>query len=232
MGIISEKEESVLNWLKNNNESYIILDIGANKGFYSESLFKILSDSIETIYAFEPVKKNYDECLKKFNNNNKIHIFNKACSDKSGVIEFYEITSKDVGIEGLSSINFRKVFNNLIHNKINVEAVVIDDFLNIDDDGEMFVKIDTEGHELEVMIGMRKMFESSKFKCLQFEYGDCMLEQGKNLNDILKFLDETKNYKLCDFSITDNEFIDIDENNVNDYINKSWENLFIIRKDG
>ena len=29
MGIISEKEESVLNWLKNNNESYIILDIGA-----------------------------------------------------------------------------------------------------------------------------------------------------------------------------------------------------------
>jgi hypothetical protein len=63
MGIISEKEESVLNWLKNNNESYIILDIGANKGFYSESLFKILSDSIETIYAFEPVKKNYDECL-------------------------------------------------------------------------------------------------------------------------------------------------------------------------
>ena len=233
MEIISVKEQAVLNWLKNHdNGSYIILDVGANKGFYSESLLNILNDRIEFIYAFEPVQKNYNECLRKFNNNNKVNVFNKACSDKSGVIEFYEIVSNDVGLEGLSSVNFRKVFKNLKHNKINVETIVIDDFLNIDSENEMFVKIDTEGHELEVMLGMKKMFENNRFLCLQFEYGDCMLEQGKNLNDIISFLNETENYKLCDFSIEENKFIDIDESNISGYINKAWENLFIIRKNG
>lgn len=233
MEIISVKEQAVLNWLKNrNDDSYIILDIGANKGFYSESLLNVLNNKIEFIYAFEPVQKNYDECLRKFGDNDKVNVFNNACSNKSSVIEFYEIISSDVGLEGLSSINFRKVFKNLKYNKINVETIIIDDFLNFNSKSEIFVKIDTEGHELEVMLGMRKLFEDNRILCLQFEYGDCMLEQGKNLNDIILFLNEIKNYKLCDFNVDKSKFIDIDETNLVEYINKSWENLFILRKNG
>ena len=231
MEIISKKEEAVLNWLKLNNESlYTILDIGANKGFYSESLLNILDNRIEVIYAFEPVKENYEQCLIKFNKNNKVKLFNKACSEKNGKIEFNQIISDNIAVEGLSSINYRKVFDNFKCIKIIVDTIVIDDFLTINSENDLFVKIDTEGHELEVMLGMVNLFKSNKIICLQFEYGDCMLEQQKNLNDIIHFINQFDNYDLCDFDIIKKIFITINSDNINDYINKSWENLYIIRK--
>ena len=228
---ISKKEELVLDWLRNQeNNKYIILDIGANKGFYSESLVDKLDDKIEKIYAFEPVKENYEQYLSKFVNNDKIEIFNKACSDKNEDVEFYQLISNDVGIEGLSSISYRDTFKNLNYNKIIVECVIIDEFLKIDSECDLFVKIDVEGHELEVMLGMIELFKSNKIACLQFEYGNCMLERNKNLNDIIVFLNKFNNYQLCDFNIVDEKFFNIDVTNIDKYINEPWNNLYIMRK--
>ena len=231
MEIISEKEELVLNWLKDQkNDKYLILDVGANKGFYSESLLNKLDGRIEKIYSFEPVKENYDECLVKFSGNDIIEVFNKACSDKNGEIDFYQIISDNIAAEGLSSINNREVFKNFKTVKIIVNTVVIDEFLDINTKNDLFVKIDTEGHELEVMLGMVNLFESNKILCLQFEYGDCMLEQNKDLNDVINFVNKFDGYQVCDFDMTNKSFFKIDETNIDNYISKSWENLYIIRK--
>ena len=56
-----------------------------------------------------------------------------------------------------------------------------------------------------------------------------MIERGKNLQDIILFIDQFKNYKICDFDEITNEFVIINEENINNYINNPWSNLYIIR---
>jgi FkbM family methyltransferase len=227
MEIISKEEEQFLDWVINSVEGKLVcFDVGANKGFYSSALLEKLGDKIDKINCFEPVQENYDQCTSKFGDNEKVNLFLNACSNEKVVKKFYQIISKNIGCEGLSSLNYRPVFNNLQKKEIQVDCIVLDDFIDINPDDSFFFKIDVEGHELEVMEGMVKYFGSNQIECLQFEYGDCMLEQGKNLKDIQEFLNQFEDYCICDFS---GEFVKIDESNIENYISNSWSNLYIIK---
>ena len=132
-------------------------------------------------------------------------------------------------MEGLSSLNNRPVFNSLKTQKITVSCVVLNDILDIDDKDEIFAKIDVEGHELEVLEGMSKYFKNGQIKAIQFEYGNCILEQNKNLRDIEKYLKEFKIYSIYDFNESLG-LIKIDDTNIENYINATWSNLYIIKK--
>ncbi len=223
------KEKLFLEWVyKNSNNNLVCLDIGSNKGFYSEMLIDVLRDKLEHLYCYEPVEKNYNVCIDKFENNEKVTLLMKACSNKNESKSFFQIIADNIGDEGLSSLNYRNVFKNYNCQKISVDCIVLNDFLQIDSEKDMFVKIDVEGHELEVLEGMSMFFKSGQVKYLQFEYGNCMLEQGKNLNDIIEWLSKFKEYKICDFTTLN--FIEIDNNNINNYINSAWCNLYIIKK--
>jgi hypothetical protein len=132
-------------------------------------------------------------------------------------------------VEGLSSLNRRGVFDNFQYEEIEVDLIVINDFINVPNKKQIFAKIDVEGFELEVLMGMSKFFISNQINAVQFEYGNCMIERGKNLQDIILFIDQFKNYKICDFDEITNEFVIINEENINNYINNPWSNLYIIR---
>ena len=230
MELISKTEESFLKWLGENIKTKIVcLDVGANKGFYGTGLLEQLDDKIKSLYCFEPVPSNFDHCTKKFNNNPKVKLYLNACSNEKKDLPFYQIISEDIGVEGLSSLNNRNVFNQLNKVEIIVSCVVLNDTLKIDVEDEIFAKIDVEGHELEVLEGMSKFFKNEQIKAIQFEYGNCILEQNKNLKDIENFLKEFNKYSIYDFTES-LELIKIDNTNIENYINASWSNLYIIRK--
>ena len=71
---------------KNVGNKPIIIDIGANVGFFT--MFAVSKYPGCTIYAFEPIHFNYEGLLKnkKMNNQEDIHIFNKAVCGYSGKI--------------------------------------------------------------------------------------------------------------------------------------------------
>ena len=230
MELISKTEESFLNWLRDNVKGEMVcLDVGANKGFYSTGLLEQLDDKIKTLYCFEPVPSNFVYCRQKFENNPKVKLHLNACSNEKKDLPFYQIISDNVGLEGLSSLNNRPVFNSLKTQKITVSCVVLNDILDIDDKDEIFAKIDVEGHELEVLEGMSKYFKNGQIKAIQFEYGNCILEQNKNLRDIEKYLKEFKIYSIYDFNESLG-LIKIDDTNIENYINATWSNLYIIKK--
>jgi hypothetical protein len=78
-------------------------------------------------------------------------------------------------------------------------------------------------------MGMSKFFDSKQIHSIQFEYGNCILERGKNLNDFISFINDYQNYKICDFNEDTNEYIVINNDNIENYINNPWSNLYIIR---
>ena len=52
-----------------------------------------------------------------------------------------------------------------------------------------FLKVDVEGHELEVFRGMSEMLEQGRVNIIQFEYGGCNIDAGVFLKDIFNFFD-------------------------------------------
>jgi FkbM family methyltransferase len=231
MEIISDKEEIFLNKLFSSiTEDIVCFDIGANKGFYSKSLLNNRRDKISKLYCFEPVKSNVDQCIEFFGDDEKVEIHQKGCYNEQKISKFFRVVSpSDLGAEGLSSLNRREVFNNYPHEEIEVELIVIEDYLDIPNEKQIFAKIDVEGFELEVLMGMKKFFTSGQINSIQFEYGDCMKERGQNLSDIIRYINQFEKYRVCDFDESTNDFIMINEENIENYINKSWSNLYIIK---
>ncbi len=50
------------------------------------------------------------------------------------------------------------------------------------------VKVDVEGHELEVFKGAAGMLAQGKIKRIQFEYGGCNIDSRVLLKDLFEFL--------------------------------------------
>lgn len=53
-----------------------------------------------------------------------------------------------------------------------------------------FLKVDVEGHELEVFKGAAGMFAKGSIKCIQFEYGGCNIDSKVLLKDLFGFFDQ------------------------------------------
>ncbi len=123
----------------------VILDIGANIG--NHSVYWAVKTDAKRIYSFEPVK-DFFKILQKnveINNlNNKIKIFNIGLSDKkiNGSISFYDRTN-------IGGTHVKQDPNgNLLLDKL--------DNIKIEENAVDFIRIDVEGHELEVLQGARE----------------------------------------------------------------------------
>jgi hypothetical protein len=51
-----------------------------------------------------------------------------------------------------------------------------------------FIKLDVEGHELEVLKGMEESLKKASIKMIQFEYGGCNIDARILLKDIWDYL--------------------------------------------
>jgi FkbM family methyltransferase len=166
-----------------NKENVVLFDIGANIGEYSEMLIEYC-DKLNIKYQlhlFEPQKECIEVLLSKFNNNPNVIINNLAVSSKNGFIDFY------VEAKGsyMSSIYKRDIF--LSSEKIEVATVVLNDYINENCINKIhFVKIDVEGHELEVLKSAQNSFD--KIENIQFEYGGTYLDSKCTLKDIYVLL--------------------------------------------
>ena len=154
----------------------VVIDIGGNIGTVSIYLAK--KYPFLKIYAFEPVKQNYENFLKniELNNINKdiIKVFNLAITkDRRDVI----LTSP-FNNSGASNIynNFRGSGNIILNNDISIKSITFDDiFSNNNISKCKLLKIDCEGAEYEILYSanvenlknceyMRAEFHGKKYK--------------------------------------------------------------------
>lgn len=222
----SSGEKKFLDLVCKNNPK-ICIDIGANIGEYSKY---ILENSNSKVIAFEPIKKSY----KKLIHLNKIfkdrfYGFNIGIGEKNKIskiyydennlqwahfnsevkeIDYLKNTKKSSKSKIFTLDSFIKKNKKLINKKIDL------------------IKIDTEGYELEVLLGANKTIKKFKPKYIQIEYNWHHLFKNVNLYYFSKILSEYKVYKIFPFS---NRLIEIDpikpENN---YFN--YSNIVFIKK--
>ena len=149
-----------LRLLKDYKKRNLIIDIGANVG-QSIDFFK--NNFSKKIYAFEPNLKLKKILMRKFKSNKSIKIFFCALSDKNSYKKYYIPTYKGIALHQSASLEKNEIYSTLkeylkvrksdISVKLTkIKTKTLDSFkLN-----PFIIKIDCEGHELNVLKGMKK----------------------------------------------------------------------------
>ena len=209
------------------NKPQLCIDVGANIGEYSRY---ILENSNSRVIAFEPMPKSFNKLnlLKKLFVN-RLYTYNIGIGDKE------EIKKIHYDKNNLQWSNFNselKKINYLKNTKKSLKCKIssLDNFLNINKKLSVkkidLIKIDTEGYELEVLIGAKKTIEKFKPKYIQIEYNWHHLFKNVNLYYFSKVLKEYQAYKIFPFS---KELIKINpERPEHNYFN--YSNIVFIKK--
>lgn len=134
------------------------VDIGANVGTYIVELQK----NSKKVFCFEPLNHNirYLKYLIKKN----VKIYNCALSNKKK-IEYIYIPKIDFNFDyALATLNYKNIINFKEFKKVKIKLKKFDHlFLNTYNSKNIdFIKIDVEGHELEVLKGMNIFLKKNK----------------------------------------------------------------------
>lgn len=129
------------------DEDSVIIDIGANIGWYSLNLSRDVTKG--RIIAFEPIPKSYNYLREnlRLNNIGNVEIYNLGFSDKDGMFEFYH----DKKLSGSASL--KNIRENRKTIKIKCEVKRFDDFIPKITSKIDLIKCDVEGAEIFVIRG-------------------------------------------------------------------------------
>lgn len=158
-----------------------VIDIGANIGFYSILLSKLV-DKKGIVYAFEPDKNNFKFLKKLTSGLGNVKIVNAACGEKSRTANLYKSKGMNIDHQTYNSGEFRE--------KVMIKMVSVDDYLRNIDQNISFVKIDAQGYDCHVFMGMKDTLSSSKNTLIIGELWPYGLKKAGSSVD--KYLSEIK----------------------------------------
>ncbi len=182
--------------LKEIQEGDVVLDIGANIGYYTLILAKLVGNSGK-VFAFEPEPNNFNLLKKnvKKNRYQNVILENMALSNSNGKIKLYLAKQN----RGEHRIYRSKAVSN---DFVEVNMMTLDEyFKNVPLIEKIaFIKMDVEGSEWGVLQGMRSLLEKkSKLKILLEFDPDQIMDFGTNPKDIINFLhDECFKFSYVD----------------------------------
>lgn len=186
----------------------VIVDVGANVGEWSAEALQELPVSTK-LYGFEPSKKTFqrlNENLEPLQTKASIQTYNFGLSDSAGDATMY-CTEELAGTNSLFRGHI-ETFKWPQAGEERVELQVGDDVATrLGIDRVDLLKIDTEGNELAVMRGFKRMFAEKRITCVQFEYGYCWIDSEGLLKHVFELL-EPHGYrigKICPWGV---EFFD------------------------
>lgn len=168
------------------NDEVTIFDIGSNKGQYAESVINAFQGKKLHLHCFEPSAYTFSvlsQTLSKYTDKSiDITLNNFALGKECGTAPLY----MNIPGSGLASLTQRRLqhFDISMDNFEEVQINTVDKYVseneikNID-----ILKLDVEGHELDVFIGAYETLKESKCRFIQFEFGGCNIDTKTYFQD-------------------------------------------------
>lgn len=156
----------------------VIVDIGANIGFYSV-FFSKLTGNNGRVYSFEPDKLNYKHLEKITKTYNNIETINLALSEKQETIKLY--------VSHRLNVDHRTYKPEKFKNSYEIEATSLDNYLN--QKTPDVIKMDIQGAEFSALKGMKNTLSNNPDIILLMEYWpEVNRKQGIEINDIIDYV--------------------------------------------
>lgn len=179
-------QKSIIKNRKNN--SVCAFDVGANIGLWTESFTQIAKElgAIFTVHAFEPCEST---CKALNRNLDQWIIIDQVITNKIGLSSsigersFYSIGSGG-GVNGFYPTEnpetqvVQKIRTDTVDNYCATNTIS-----HID-----IIKVDTEGHDLEVLFGAKEVLSSGAVDFIQFEYNHRWIDAQHFLRDAFDYL--------------------------------------------
>jgi len=203
-------QKKIIKFIKRNNLNLnFFLDIGSHLGTYSDLVLKNFKNC--KIYMFEPQIKIFKKIKIKYKNKKNIKIYNCAISNKNSFQKIY-INQHDL-TSSLSTINAKnntyyklksKLFgtdlSGMIVKELNVKTLTLNKILKFNKIKKVdLAKIDTEGHEYEVLKGLQNNIKNINYILIEFrndkiyqsynskKIHNYLVKNNFSLKDIYKF---------------------------------------------
>ena len=162
---------------KNKIKIKTFIDVGAFEGKYTDLILKIQEKC--KVIMIEPQSKYYLLLKEKYKNNHLIKIMKIGISDKETLLKLkinkHEITSTFSQFNDTNKyLNYKAIlFNsnlkNMTTNSENIEVFPLSLILQKNNlDSIHLIKIDTEGHEYEVLYGMGDYIKKINYILVEF----------------------------------------------------------------
>lgn len=162
----------------------VILDIGANVGAWTAAALEVAPTAV--IHAFEPSAVAFEELTERFENDPRVRAHQLAIGASVGQAELFT----NVPGSGLASLTRRR----LDHHGIALDR---SEFVSLDTLDAWsartkvsadLMKIDVEGHELDVLAGAATALAA--VAVVQFEFGGCNIDTRTYFRDFFYFFTE------------------------------------------
>lgn len=164
----------------------LLIDVGANEGQYVQLLSERFPSAL--IHAFEPNPETYDRlqinCARY-----AATLKNVALGSRSGSATLFDRSDQ----AGSSHASLYRDVIEEIHDQgvleTNVPVSTLDEYCQSEGiDYIDFLKIDTEGGELSVLQGARRLLRQHRIACIQFEFNEMNIVSGTFFRDFRKLL--------------------------------------------
>lgn len=159
-----------------------VLDVGANKGQFATLLLAGLTGPV-CIHCFEPARRTFELLSERFQTDPRFVLNNFALGSRSGTTSLHY----DEPGSGLASVYRRRLDHQpgirFTHSE-EVAVRTVDEYCAERGIGRIeLLKIDAEGHELEVLNGAERSLVQRKIKMVSFEFGGCNIDSRTYLQD-------------------------------------------------
>jgi len=170
-------------------------DVGANQGDYSLELRSSFPHA--HIFAFEPNPYTFKILKSKLNLSTDIC----CCLGLGSVQKHQTIYTYSDSLDSQHASVYKEVLSDIHHAvgfaNIEIEITTVDEFCKehyieqID-----FLKIDTEGNELDVLIGASRMLAENRIRIIQFEFNEMNVISRVFLRDFYSLLNDFDFFRL------------------------------------
>ena len=176
-------------------QNQIIFDIGANEGEYSIRIRRISNTPI--IYSFEPHPRTFSRLQQKAKECGFL-AFNYGCSNQKGEGVLFDYFDQDGS--GNASL-YKDVFPSFHQSKSvtqhTIKLVTIDDFAQEHGISRIdILKIDVEGHELDVLKGAMSLLNNKKISVIHFEFNHMNIISRVYFKDFFDLLVDFDLYRM------------------------------------
>lgn len=203
--------------LKNSD---VIFDVGANVGDWTKTALELTPQAL--IHSFEPCKETF---LTLKNNSFPENVFlnNFGLGSRDEEKEFF-VSGTNSTVNSLFKRDALESKTAQLSEKISLKS--LDNYcLEKGINKINFLKIDVEGNEYEVLLGAKKMLETSSIDYIQLEYGGTYISAKIFLKDVFEFFkdfdysfykikynkverveysEELENFQYCNYLIVKN----------------------------
>jgi FkbM family methyltransferase len=184
-------EEWVLRYLRRRHEPirpFVAFDAGANTGAYTELVLAVFGDMAQ-VYCFEPNEATFALLKSKYRAAGCVRCYDVGLSDKEETLPLYSD-----GQRSFLASHYRRPGMSMAP-AAQVRCTTVDRFCETEGVGTIdLLKMDVEGHELQVLRGASGMIESGRIGHIQFEFGDCNINSRTFFRDFFELL--TPRYRI------------------------------------